>query len=301
MDAGDGSDGRLAGALRDEWPRAEVALTSRARTPAGAAEARQLFEQHMPELVPVLDRLAAQLGRPGGETFLTLAALRPFFAGCTQIGSAGTLLRNYDFDPDEVPGVIVRSRFLRPVIGMLDGGWGLLDGMNDAGLAVSLTFGGRFTQGPGFSIVIVLRYLLETCGTVGAALAKLAEMPVDIPQNVTLADAERAVTVYTGPDIAMTMAPDACATNHQHLPVPGEQEQFTRTQERLSAVRAAGADVAAMLKPPIYQVRYAEGLGTVYTARYQPGDGRVTYYWPGQSWEQSFGEFAPGTRTVTLG
>jgi hypothetical protein len=99
----------------------------------------------------------------------------------------------------------------------------------------------------------------------------------------------------------MTTAPDACAANHQHMPVPDEQEQLTRTQERLSAVRAAGADVAAMLKPPIYQARYAEGLGTVYTARYRPGDGRVTYYWPDQSWEQSFGEFTPGTRTVTLG
>ena len=44
-----------------------------------------------------------------------------------------------------------------------------------------------------------------------------------------------------------------------------------------------------------------QGLGTVYTARYRPGDGHVTYYWPDESWEQSFGEFIPGTRTVTLG
>src|SRR5690242_21537517 len=122
---------------------------------------------------------------------------------------------------------------------MVDGGWGLLDGMNDAGLAVSLTFGGRFTQGPGFSIVIVLRCLLETCGTVGAALARLAAIPVSIPQNVTLADAERAVTVYTGPDIAMTMAPDACATNHQHLPVPDEQEQFTRTDRKSTRLNSS--------------------------------------------------------------
>jgi predicted choloylglycine hydrolase len=301
MDIGDGSDGLLADMLRDQWPRAEAALTAEARTPAGAALARQQFEQHMPELVPALDRLAAQLDRPNAGTFLTLAAIRPFFAGCTQIGGAGTLLRNYDFNPHEVSGVIACSRFLRPVIGMLDGGWGLLDGMNDAGLAVSLTFGGRFTQGPGFAILIVLRYLLETCDTVDEALAKLATIPIGIPQNVTLVDAERAVTVYTGPDIAMTMAPDACATNHQHLPVPDEQEDFARTQERLAAVRAAGPDVAAMLKPPIYQVKYAEGLGTVYTARYRPGDGRVTYYWPGQFWEQSFGEFTPGTRTVELG
>lgn len=301
IDIGDGSDGRLVDVLREQWPRAEAALIDEARTPAGAALARRRFEQHMPELVPALDRLAAQLDRPGGEAFLTLAAVRPFFAGCTQIGGAGTLLRNYDFDPDQVQGVIACSRFLRPVIGMVDGGWGLLDGMNDAGLAVSLTFGGRFAQGPGFAILIVLRYLLETCDTVDEALAKLATMPISIPQNVTLVDAERAVTVYTGPDIAMTTAPDACAANHQHIPVPDEQEQFTRTQERLSAVRAAGVDVAAMLKPPIYQVKYAEGLGTVYTARYRPGDGRVTYYWPGENWEQSFDEFVPGTHTVTLG
>ena len=95
MDIGDGSGGRCAGALRDQWPRAEAALTDEARTPAGAALARQRFEQHMPELVPALDRLAAQLDRPGGETFLTLAALRPFFAGCTQIGRASCRERVY--------------------------------------------------------------------------------------------------------------------------------------------------------------------------------------------------------------
>ncbi|MFI0554545.1 carcinine hydrolase/isopenicillin-N N-acyltransferase family protein, partial [Streptomyces scabiei] len=140
---------------------------------------------------------------------------------------------------------------------MQDAAWGLLDGMNDAGLAVSLTFGGRFVHGPGFAILIVLRYLLETCNTVDA--------------------------------------------NHQHLPVPDEQEQFSRTQERLRAVRAAGTDVAAMLKPPLYQSAYDEGLGTVYTARYRPSEGRVTYYWPDESWEQSFDGFAPGSRTVTIG
>jgi predicted choloylglycine hydrolase len=78
---------------------------------------------------------------------------------------------------------------------MQEGGWGLLDGINDAGLAVSLTFGGRMAQGPGFAIVIVLRYLLETCDTVTEAVERLRTIPVMIPQNVTLVDAERATTV----------------------------------------------------------------------------------------------------------
>jgi hypothetical protein len=59
--------------------------------------------------------------------------------------------------------------------------------------------------------------------------------------------------------------------------------------------------VAAMLEPPLYQSAYDEGLGTVYTAHYRPSEGRVTYYWPGKSWEQSFDGFAPGSRTVTIG
>ncbi|MER5220460.1 C45 family peptidase [Streptomyces flaveus] len=301
IDVGDGTDGVWAAHTQALWPAADGWLTEESRTPEGAARARELFEVHMPELVPVLDRLAAGLDRPGGETFLTLAGIRPFFAGCSQIGVGGTLMRNYDFDPADCEGTIVSSHFLRPVIGMQDAGWGLLDGMNDAGLAVSLTFGGRFVHGPGFAILIVLRYLLETCETVDEAVDKLRTIPIAIPQNVTLVDADRAMTVYVGPDIPLTEAPDACATNHQHLPVPEEQEQQSRTQERLATVRAAGPDLPALLKPPLYNSAYDTGMGTVYTAHYRPAEGQVTYHWPTESWDQSFTDFTPGTRTVTMG
>src|SRR5580692_7863423 len=161
IDAGDGSDGRWAAHLRTLFPQAEGWLTDDGRTAEGALRARTLFEEHLPELVPLLDRLAEQTDRPGAETFLTMAALKPFFSGCTQAGGSGRLVRNYDFAPDECEATIVRSRFLRPVIGMQEAGWGLLDGMNDAGLAVSLTFGGRALTGPGFAVNVVLRYL--TC------------------------------------------------------------------------------------------------------------------------------------------
>ncbi|MEU7046081.1 C45 family peptidase [Streptomyces varsoviensis] len=305
IEVGDGTDGRWAAHVQGRWPAAEGWLSEEGRRAAGAARARRLFETHLPELVPVLDRLAGQLDRAGGETYLTHAALRPFFSGCTQAGAPGVLLRNYDFEPARCEGTIVSSRFLRPVIGTLEEGWGLLDGMNDAGLAVSLTFGGRYVHGPGFSVLIVLRYLLETCDTVGEAVAALRGIPVGIPQNITLVDAERAVTVYVGPDIPLTEAPDACAANHQNLPVAEEHERFTRTQERLATVRAAvrahGVDAAAMLRPPLYQYAYDAGLGTVYTAEYRPAEGRVIHHWPAATWEQSFHAFTPGERTVALG
>ncbi|WP_169739856.1 C45 family autoproteolytic acyltransferase/hydolase [Actinospica robiniae] len=301
LDVGSGDDGRWAAHAQALWPIAEGWMSEESRTADGEIRARRLFEEHMPELVPVLDRLAGQLDTPGGSTFLTHANLRPFFSGCMQIGSDGTLLRNYDLSPEGCEGAIVRSDFLRPVIGMQEALWGLLDGMNDAGLAASLTFGGRFVHGPGFAIPIVMRYLLETCDTVDQAIDRLSSIPIGIPQNVTFVDRNSAATVFTGPDIPVTRAPDACAANHQHLAVPDEQEQSSRTQERLSAIRRAGTDVEAALKPPLYLSDYDKWLGTIYTARYRPTEGRVTYFWPSESWEQSFGDFAEGTRTVTIG
>ncbi|MEV4341974.1 C45 family peptidase [Streptomyces sp. NPDC049590] len=301
MGIGDGGDGRWAERVRPAMASAADWLTEEGRTPEGAARARRLFEEHMPELVPALDRLAGQLPSPEARTLLTMAAVRPFFSGCTQIGRPGTLLRNYDYAPEHCEGTIVSSHFLRPVIGMQEAGWGLLDGMNDAGLAVSLTFGGRYVHGRGFAIPLVLRYLLETCETVDEALERLRTLPIAIPQNVTLVDPDRTVTVHTGPDIPLTETQDSCAANHQHLPVPDEQEQVTRTQTRLAAIQAAGVDVAAMLRPPLYQCAYDDWLGTVYTAQYRADEGRVTYHWPGQSWEHSFDGFSPGSLTVTLG
>ncbi|TDC24798.1 acyl-coenzyme A--6-aminopenicillanic acid acyl-transferase [Streptomyces sp. 8K308] len=313
---GDGGDGRWAAEARAAWPEAEKWLTDEGRTAAGAAEARRLFDTHLPELVPVLERLAAQLDRGRlGETFLTQAAFRPFFAACTQAAFDGVLLRNYDFPPDEVEGTFVSSNFLRPVIGSQDGIWGLLDGMNDAGLAVSLTFGGRLVHGPGLAVLIVVRYLLETCDTVDEALAALRRIPVALSQNLTLVDRERAVTVYLGPDMEPTEAAGAaaggalaCAANHQHLPVSEEEERGTNTEERLATVRAVAEGREpeqvrrALLRPPLYRYGHEGAGGTVYTAEYRPAEGRVTYLWPGEEpWELSFDAFEEGGRTVTLG
>ena len=67
--------------------------------------------------------------------------------------------------------------------------WGLLDGLNEDGLAASLTFGGSREVGTGFGISIVMRYLLETCTTVAEALSVLDRVPVHMAYNVTVLDA----------------------------------------------------------------------------------------------------------------
>lgn len=306
LEVGDGTDGRWAAAAHRGWPQAATWVPEEDRTEQGARAAERTFAAHMPELLPVLHRLTGQLDRPGGRTALSHAAVRPFFSGCTQAAVGGVLLRNYDFHPAQCDRTVVASHFLRPVIGMNELLWGLLDGMNDAGLAVSLTFGGRFVHGPGLSVLIVLRYLLETCDTVDQAVAVLRRLPISTAQNITLVDTDRALTVQVGPDMRATPASEVCAANHQSAPVPEEQERFSRTQQRLAAIREAAtspdAVLAALLRPPLHQLRYDDGLGTLYTAVYRPAEGRVAYHWPGeQPWEQSFAAFTPGTRTVVVG
>jgi hypothetical protein len=58
--------------------------------------------------------------------------------------------------------------------------------------------------------------------------------------------------------------------------------------------------VDAFLEPPLHSTAHERGFGTIYTAAYEPAAGRVTYRWPGTSWEQSFERFEPGRLTVTL-
>ncbi|MEJ3749847.1 C45 family peptidase [Actinomycetes bacterium KLBMP 9797] len=306
VDVGDGRGGAWLAQAEQAWPAIVAETQPGALEPAGEAPARAAFREHMPELEPILDRLAAQLDRPGAAAVLTHTALKPFFSGCSMTGVAGALVRNYDFAPEGCERTVVASRFLRPVIGMGDFLWGLLDGVNDAGLAVALSFGGRFVHGPGMSILVVVRYLLETCATVDEAWKSVARMPISTSQNLILVDREQTTVVHLGPDRAPARVDATCVTNHQDAAVPPEQEAFSATQRRLDTLRAlpAGADVetaiAALLRPPLYQTAYAEGMGTLYTAAYRPAEGRVTYAWPGARREQSFAEFTPGEWTVTV-
>lgn len=298
--------------VRPQWPTAVAAVDESAMTPEGWAAAVAAFGEHLPELLPVLERLAEALDTPEAAAVLTQATFKPFFAACSQTSVAGALVRNYDFDPRLCERVISRTEYLRPVIGMSEFCWGLLDGMNEAGLAVSLTFGGRLVHKPGMSILMIVRYLLETCDDVEQAWERLQRIPVATAQNLTLVDREQALSVHIGPDIRPTRAASLCVTNHQTDPVEEEQERQTRTLLRQATVSAAAEQaedddpaehvVRALLNRPVYNTDYDSGLGTIYTAAYRPTEGRVDYIWPGGvRWPQSFAHFQPGARAVEVG
>ena len=133
-------------------------------------EGRRALQTHMPELVPLYDELCEKAGGSDlAARFLSFYCPPPYLSGCSQAiwpGREPVLVRNYDYAPNAFDSLILHTGWRgRKVMGTSDGLWGLVDGMNDAGLAISLTFGGRRVVGDGFGVPLILRYVLQTCDT----------------------------------------------------------------------------------------------------------------------------------------
>ena len=278
------------------------------------ADSVRMLRRHMPELVDTYDRLVELAG--GGDLAARLLALYdppPYLSGCSQgVLRAPTplLVRNYDYAPDRLEGVILHTAWTgRGVIGMSDCLWGLLDGINDAGLAVSLTYGGRRVLGHGFGIPLVLRYLLETCDTVEEASLVLKRLPYQLAHTLTLADANgAATTAYLSPDRGVIFRNSPIATNHQGKVEWTEHAVVTQTVEREDCISrmvddpdlAPEAFVESFLRQPLYNTTYSRGFGTLYTAAYRPAEGQAQYLWPGTAWKHSFERFDEGTHVESL-
>jgi predicted choloylglycine hydrolase len=296
------------------WPRYRPwFLQEGERARASYAESARMLAEHMPELVPTYERLCVLAG--GGDLEARMLSMwRPpsYLSGCSQgVWTRGEpiLVRNYDYSPDRIEGTILSTTWEgRRVIGMSDCLWGLLDGMNDAGLAVSLAFGGRRVVGHGFGVPLVVRYLLQTCATVAEARAVLARLPFHLAHTLTLVDRTGAfVTAYLSPDRGAVFSEVGVATNHQGDVEWQEHARATQSLERERLISIALAEAPdpesfadAFLRAPLHSTAYESGMGTLYTAVYKPARGAVGYRWPGFAWEQSFERFRSGSRTVRL-
>jgi predicted choloylglycine hydrolase len=266
---------------------------------------RKRLRQHMPELVETYERLVELAG--GDEIAARCLSLyRPpaFIAGCSQgVSTRGQpmLVRNYDYPADRLEGTIIKTDWAgQQIIGMSDCLWGLLDGMNNAGLVVSLTFGGRRAMGDGFAIPLVVRYLLETCQTVPQAREKLQRLPINAAQNLSILDnSGDHLTAYLAPDRSAHFTSTPATTNHQGAIDWPEYAHAVRTVEREQHLLALLANdqvtparfADSFLEPPLYNNGYTSGMGTLYTAAYFPTKGRVEYRWPGHTMPQSFHRF----------
>ncbi len=301
---------KWAGLFAEYWPDYQRWWLSEGEEPRPTYwESRQAIRTHMPEIVPLYDRLCELAG--GGDQaarFLSFHCPPPYLSACSQAiwpGAEPMLVRNYDYSPRAFDSLVLHTCWLgRTVIGTSDGLWGLVDGMNEAGLALSLTFGGRRVVGDGFGVPLILRYVLETCDTAEEAGEVLARVPTHMSYNVTAVDRRRSyLTALMAPDRPARITHAAVATNHQERVEWTQHARFTATVEReryllqrLTLHREPEDKfIGAFLKPPLYSSAYEAGFGTLYTAVYRPARGQMEYRWPRGIWAFDLADFSEAT------
>ena len=306
---------KWAGLFAEYWPDyRKWWLTEGEAARPTYAQCRRALNTHMPEMVPLYDQLCALAG--GGDTaarFLSFYNPPPYLSGCSQAIWAGkepVMVRNYDYNPNSFDQLVLHTSWQgRRVLGTSDGLWGLVDGVNDAGLAISLTFGGRRIVGQGFGVPLILRYVLQTCTTTDQATAVLARVPTHMSYNVTVLDRKRNyATAMMGPDRETMITHAAVATNHQENGEWVIHARFTATVERerylLNRLRMHKDPeekfISAFLKPPLYSTAFSQGFGTLYTAVYRPRKREMELRWPGTVWPLSLDDFVEGAREVLV-
>lgn len=281
----------------------------------GYLESRRALREHMPELVPVWEQLVGLAG--GGDVesrFLSLWCPPPYIAGCSQavwVDRQGdrepVLLRNYDFAPGLLEGSWLATRWSGQRVAALgDCIWGALDGLNEAGLAACLSFGGRTVSGTGFGIPLVLRYVLEVASNTVEAISILERIPVSMCYTITLLDAlGRWATVFVSPDRPTEVTQRNVVTNFQHAVEWPQHARATHSVERRDCLQAqidgpgsCEDAIGALLQAPLYQTSWLRGYGTLYGAAYRPRSGRIELLWPGERWVQTVHDFAEGERRI---
>jgi predicted choloylglycine hydrolase len=289
---------------RYSWPAYLAWLATRRFEEPSPAACLRALQHHMPQLVKTYRKLLG-LSAGGALEACFLSHWKPpvYLSGCSIAAKAShgmvRLVRNYDLSPELNEGLLLKSHWQKPVIGMVEFLWGLSDGINAEGLCAAIAYGGRRDTGAGFGITLIIRYILETCATVEEALGVLGRVPSHMAYNVTLADRlGHTASVELQPGGGLRQVWPAIATNHQNGPERVVQHRFTETHDRRAYLQSLLADdprpdslVAAFLAPPLFQRRYEQGFGTLFTAEYDPCAATLAMHWQAGKWTQTFDTF----------
>lgn len=286
------------------WPayKSWIERTPRLHHP-NLADSIAALERYMPEFLPTYYRLCELAGNDRtAAQFLTGFQPPAYITGCSQLVLPKNLqlIRNYDYYPLWCEGNLLHTFWNKEVIASGDCLWGVLDGMNNDGLVVSLSFGGKKAVGRGFGIPFILRYVLEFCANVKEAVNVLSRVPSHMAYNIMLLD-------KTGAHKLVQMAPNSkprvnsvtIANNHQGEITWLKHAHFSNTlacEKRLTTLmeETQGDQEEVLkdfLKPPLFKYRYAKGFGTLYTAVYSPEKGSMELIWMDKRLEQSFKDF----------
>ena len=278
------------------------------------ADCRDAVRAFMPEIFDEFEDYVEAVG--GGDLearFLSHWCPPPLVTACSIAVSplpTPLLVRNYDYPPMLCDALALRTHWSgRSVIGMADCGWGLMDGINEDGLAIAIAFGGRREVGIGFGIGLIVRYLLQVCTTTADAVERLASLPVRMSYNLVIVDATGDYrTVYLAPDRPPRVSDLPYAANRQgetEWPAHAEYCGTCVREEYLASLTAfplvESSDFAAsFLRPPLFRPLVDSTWGTVYTVAYEPTSGAMTLLWPDDSWPLSVHGTGEGGRPRTV-
>lgn len=297
--------------FRERWPAYKRWLNT-GRHFSDAATAVAALGRYMPEMLPTHDHLCRLVNADElAVAFLTGFQPPAYNSACSQAVSTVNsvqLVRNYDYHVARFEGTQLMTAWHgKRVIANSDSLAGVLDGMNEDGLVVSLTFGGRSIVGFGFGLPFILRYVLEFCSNVAEGIEVLRRVPSHMAYNVTLTDKSGLVrTVELAPDRTALVSHSAFATNHQGAIEWAENGDFNNTAGRATYIEKilklgySGEKLTnAFLQAPLYNTRFSEGLGTLYTAVYKPIEGSVELRWPKKQMLQTFDHFTEKYKLIS--
>ena len=221
------------------WPAYQAWYNSKGASYTPDLETSQAaLKKFMPKMWPTYQQLC-KLAKADDVAARFLTGFQPpaYISGCSQAVLTGKeiqLVRNYDYHPDLMEGTQLLSAWNgKKIIATSDCLIGVVDGMNDDGLAISLTFGGRKEVGVGFGIPFILRYVLEFCSNVEEAVDTLVKIPSHMSYNVTVVDKTGTYkTVQLSPDNEPVITDAAFTTNHQGTVDWPENAAFNKTLER---------------------------------------------------------------------
>ncbi len=310
---------RPADALRQAfahgWPGWSAWMRKRRTVDAkDVRDARLALRQHMPEFESLWDNWLEVCGdTPETAVFLSFWSPPRYLVHCSQAvltdDQGPLLIRNYDLDPKLNESTLLSTNWRgRRVAGMVEGIVGLADGINDAGLAASLTFGGRTVSSKGFGIPLIIRYVLEICADVEQAVEALRSVPSHMSYNITVADAAGEwATVMLAPDRPAIVTRTPFTTNHQLGVEWPRHGRFSNTEGRADHLEQLFENndltteqlTSEFLTVPLASTGYDKGFGTIYTAAYRPRARQMSLHWmDGTREDHALENVIPRTRVI---
>jgi predicted choloylglycine hydrolase len=253
--------------------------------------AERAFAKFSPALWSEIGGLADGLGISMERAVLCFGnnGLRFPTGGCSAAIHSAVYGRNYDYRPRHYGA---RLAFVQPAgsfasLGASEMLTGRLDGMNKRGLTVGLHRVRTSPRLPGFSCVVIVRMVLDQCGSTADAVALLRRLPHAMAYNYSLLDAGgvgAVVEAVPGSVAVRTGEWLACANHFQSPQLRPLNRRAAHSQARLppleawAAARVGPEEMFTALNQstsPAFHHGYLRGAGTLHTIVGEPARRRL--------------------------